>query len=241
MRNVHRSYWACFNGCLKAAVFPLFLFVAVEEARALLGSSRLTNEVEVAFPDTVVNVTSSGPTHAKLPALNEDDSYTIIGDVIPIASSKQQQAKKKGNVKATETRKNVEDEAETKTQQSGNKRGQKGKLKKIKEKYKDQDEDERQLKMELLQVRFLFTRSPWLISLYSPIFRSPQVLQKTRVKERRKGAEPRSLALKLFNYKNDLVLRQLEVIMLKRKKVTSQVNRPEVPRLKSWKIPSHYL
>ena len=41
---------------------------------------------------------------------------------------------------------------QTKQNQTGLKRGQRGKLKKIKEKYKDQDEEDRKLLMMALQV-----------------------------------------------------------------------------------------
>jgi hypothetical protein len=41
---------------------------------------------------------------------------------------------------------------QTKQSQSGLKRGQRGKLKKIKEKYKDQDEEDKKLLMAVLQV-----------------------------------------------------------------------------------------
>lgn len=131
----------------------------------MLNSSKLSSTTEVMdFPDTVVDITSSAALgRSKLPALNEDESYTIIGDVLPTPSSKQQQqrsgAKKKGDSvqknppveKNQEGRKDSELSEAEKSQQAANKRGQKGKIKKIKEKYKDQDEDERKLKMELLQ------------------------------------------------------------------------------------------
>jgi len=140
----------------------------------LLDSSRLATENEMAFPDTVVDITSSTgqAPRSTLPAMNEEDSYTIIGDGVPSVSLKQQrqmqQGKKKGNVakaapaqqaRVSESKSDPDMESEPKGQSSANKRGQKGKMKKIKEKYKDQDEDERQLKMELLQVRLCYNFS----------------------------------------------------------------------------------
>ena len=153
-------------------VYPLTnSFTAVEEARALLDSSKLSSQTGVMdFPDTVVDITSSAALGrgTKLPALNEDEAYTIIGDVLPTPSykrEKQQQsaAKKKGDAaqnkvppptnKAQDVNKDLAEpsESDKNPQAMANKRGQKGKIKKIKEKYKDQDDDERQLKMELLQ------------------------------------------------------------------------------------------
>lgn len=136
----------------------LHFTTALEEARALLDMSRVTQDTDVAFPDTVVDVSSSlAVNRTKNIALNEDDSYTIIGD-IQVVNKIQRGAKTREEPPAESqpSKKNVayadDDKPADKNQQPAAKRGQKGKLKKIKEKYKDQDEDERQLKMELLQV-----------------------------------------------------------------------------------------
>jgi hypothetical protein len=111
----------------------------------------------VAFPDTVVDMSNSSGNRNTIKALNEEESYTIIGDVQTINKNlrdgkvKEESAKSNQSLKKVTEPTNQEIEAE-KNQQSTSKRGQKGKMKKIKEKYKDQDEDERQLKMDLLQV-----------------------------------------------------------------------------------------
>jgi hypothetical protein len=123
----------------------------------LLSLSRVTNDSEVAFPDTVVDMSNSSGNRNTIKALNEEESYTIIGDVQTINKNlrdgkvKEESAKSNQSLKKVTEPTNQEIEAE-KNQQSTSKRGQKGKMKKIKEKYKDQDEDERQLKMDLLQV-----------------------------------------------------------------------------------------
>ncbi|XP_046459806.1 nuclear export mediator factor NEMF-like isoform X2 [Daphnia pulex] len=132
---------------------------SIENARALLSLSRVTDNAEVAFPDTVVDMSTSSGNRNKIKALNEDESYTIIGDVLTI--NKTQRDGKKVEVKEEPIKSNQSSKKMTesitqetegeKNQQPTSKRGQKGKMKKIKEKYKDQDEDERQLKMELLQ------------------------------------------------------------------------------------------
>nr|CAH0102372.1 unnamed protein product [Daphnia galeata] len=129
---------------------------SIEDARALLSLSRVTNDSEVAFPDTVVDMSNSSGNRNTIKALNEEESYTIIGDVQTINKNlrdgkvKEESAKSNQSLKKVTEPTNQEIEAE-KNQQSTSKRGQKGKMKKIKEKYKDQDEDERQLKMDLLQ------------------------------------------------------------------------------------------
>ncbi len=123
----------------------------------MLSLSRVTNDSEVAFPDTVVDMSNSSGNRNTIKALNEEESYTIIGDVQTINKNlrdgkvKEESAKSNQSLKKVTEPTNQEIEAE-KNQQSTSKRGQKGKMKKIKEKYKDQDEDERQLKMDLLQV-----------------------------------------------------------------------------------------
>ena len=135
-----------------------YLGIALEDARALLDLSRVANNTEIAFPDTVVDVgASSISNRTKNLALNEDDSYTIIGD-LPTVNKMQRNVKTKEEImKESQQSKKHEASADQeksadKSQPNAAKRGQKGKMKKIKEKYKDQDEDERQLKMELLQV-----------------------------------------------------------------------------------------
>jgi hypothetical protein len=123
----------------------------------LLSLSRVTDNAEVAFPDTVVDMSTSSGNRNKIKALNEDESYTIIGDVLTINKTQRDGKVKEEPIKSNQPSKKMtesiiqETEGE-KNQQLTSKRGQKGKMKKIKEKYKDQDEDERQLKMELLQV-----------------------------------------------------------------------------------------
>ena len=123
----------------------------------MLSLSRVTNDSEVAFPDTIVDMSNSSGNRNTIKALNEEESYTIIGDVQTINKNlrdgkvKEESAKSNRSLKKVTEPTNQEIEAE-KYQQSTSKRGQKGKMKKIKEKYKDQDEDERQLKMDLLQV-----------------------------------------------------------------------------------------
>ena len=123
----------------------------------MLSLSRVTNDSEVAFPDTIVDMSNSSGNRNTIKALNEEESYTIIGDVQTINKNlrdgkvKEESAKSNQSLKKVTEPTNQEIEAE-KYQQSTSKRGQKGKMKKIKEKYKDQDEDERQLKMDLLQV-----------------------------------------------------------------------------------------
>ena len=123
----------------------------------MLSLSRVTNDSEVAFPDTVVDMSNSSGNRNTIKALNEEESYTIIGDVQTINKNlrdgkvKEESAKSNQSLKKVTEPTNQEIEAE-KNQQSTSKRGQKGKMKKIKEKYKDQDEDERQLKMDLLHV-----------------------------------------------------------------------------------------
>ena len=123
----------------------------------MLSLSRVTNDSEVAFPDTIVDMSNSSGNRNTIKALNEEESYTIIGDVQTINTNlrdgkvKEESAKSNQSLKKVTEPTNQEIEAE-KNQQSTSKRGQKGKMKKIKEKYKDQDEDERQLKMDLLQV-----------------------------------------------------------------------------------------
>lgn len=130
----------------------------------MLDSSRLTSDGEVSFPDTVVDIGSSVVRNRTLSAVNEEESYTIIGDVPTVnrAVRQKQGAKKKEEARDDQqpASKLVEDGksqvAAAGSDRSAAKRGQKGKLKKIKEKYKDQDDDERQLKMELLQVLLLY-------------------------------------------------------------------------------------
>ena len=133
---------------------------ALEDARALLSLSRVSNDVEVTFPDTVVDITASTSNRNKVIALNEEESYTIIGDVQTINKVQRQGKGKEESLNANQSIKKTvetcdEEKAPQKNQLSITKRGQKSKIKKIKEKYKDQDEDERQLKMEILQV-FIF-------------------------------------------------------------------------------------
>lgn len=84
-----------------------------------------------------------------------DDSevYTIVGDVVEKRTI-QPQARKDSSKPQITKPVNEQKGSESKQQVEGcgnQKRGQKGKMKKIKEKYKDQDEDERELKMKLLQ------------------------------------------------------------------------------------------
>lgn len=123
----------------------------------MLSLSRVTNDSEVAFPDTVVDMGNSTGNRNKIKALNEEESYTIIGDVQTINKTQREGKVKEESVKSNQSLKkgtesiNQEMDSE-KNQQSTSKRGQKGKMKKIKEKYKNQDEDERQLKMDLLKV-----------------------------------------------------------------------------------------
>jgi hypothetical protein len=122
----------------------------------LLSLSRVTNDAEVAFPDTVVDMSTSSGNRNKTKALNEEESYTIIGDVLTINKTQRDGKVKEEPIKSNQSKKitesNIQETEGEKNQQPTSKRGQKGKMKKIKEKYKDQDEDERQLKMELLQV-----------------------------------------------------------------------------------------
>lgn len=132
---------------------------AVEDARALLGLSRVTDEEEVAFPDTVVPMSISSSGNQKIvKTLNEEESYTIIGDVPTVSKNQWDGKGKDESGKSNQPTKKIidtgdqEKDEEPKTQQPVTKRGHKGKMKKIKEKYKDQDEEERQLKIELLQV-----------------------------------------------------------------------------------------
>lgn len=130
---------------------------SVEDARTLLSLSHVTNEEEVAFPDTIVPMsTSSSGNQKAVKILNEEEAYTIIGDVPTVNKAQWEGKGKEESGKPNQLSKKTldsgdQEKEEQKTQQSTAKRGQKGKMKKIKEKYKDQDEDERQLKMELLQ------------------------------------------------------------------------------------------
>lgn len=86
-------------------------------------------DTNVAFPDTVIKE-----------AVNNTETGTII-----IQEHKKKAQKNQSNP----DNKNIKDNA-PKEKVNIQKRGHKGKLKKIKEKYKDQDEEERQLKMKIL-------------------------------------------------------------------------------------------
>jgi len=125
---------------------------SVERARALLTSSRLvSNEAEVAFPDTVVDLGTSTTTRQRQASTaTEDDTYLIIEDIAdaPKKGSKSSTAPVPAPKKAVVVAQEKGDAGDTEAKA---KRGQKGKLKKIKEKYANQDEEERQLRMQLLQ------------------------------------------------------------------------------------------
>ncbi len=162
----------------------------------MISLSQVSNDTDVAFPDTVVDITTSSTSNRnKTIAFNEEESYTIIGDV-PLVNKIQREVKGKDE-KANQSKKMVEtsdqEKASEKSQQSSIKRGQKGKIKKMKEKYKDQDEDERQLKMDLLQVFMTYIlfkgelRNSWIgsstiISYFSFLFFSQPDRLKTRAK-----------------------------------------------------------
>lgn len=100
-------------------------------------------EQNIAFPDTEIklNVLSESISTAK----NKDSMNACEAGTIII-----QEHKKKVNKKLSfNDTKNVQN-SDTKEKLNPNKRGQKGKLKKIKEKYKYQDDEERELRMKIL-------------------------------------------------------------------------------------------
>ena len=154
MRNVSICLFYDHKWYVTILRFFVFILLAVEEARLLLNSSQLTAET-VSFPDTVVNLNAVGRTR-NVSSLNEEETYTIIGDEVAITKASRGSAKAKEDLNASA--KKIGEPVAKETHQEGNnqqqnsKRGQKGKMKKIKEKYKDQDDDERQLRMDLLQV-----------------------------------------------------------------------------------------
>lgn len=133
---------------------------ALEKARALLTCSRLaSNETEIAFPDTVVDLGSSSATRQRQTStVAEDETYLIIEDVP--AAPKQGKASTATKVQVAAPKKPAQDKANPDDHEAANKtkRGQKSKLKKMKEKYGDQDEEERQLRMQLLQVGAIIDR-----------------------------------------------------------------------------------
>lgn len=120
----------------------------------------LALEESVPFPDTVVaQIPPVLELRENAKGANDSEVYTIVGDVVEKRSvpfNSTSQPKKGGNQSQNTKPANEQTINENDKQQmeaTGNqKRGQKGKMKKIKEKYKDQDDDERDLKMKLLQV-----------------------------------------------------------------------------------------
>jgi len=146
--------------CALHSQFQLFFYsfnfvIAVEEARSLLNSSRLTADT-VSFPDTVVVLNTVGRTR-NLSNVNEEETYTIIGDDITVTKASRAGGKGKEDSSSKKIETIVQPvRPDVNNEQPASKRGQKGKMKKIKEKYKDQDDDERQLRMELLQVNIKY-------------------------------------------------------------------------------------
>ena len=141
-------------------IYSFIFILAVEEARSLLNSSRLTAD-SVSFPDTIVNLNTVGRTR-NLSSVNEEETYTIIGDEITITKNNRASGKGKEDTSSKKVETAVQaGQQDVNNQQPSSKRGQKGKIKKIKEKYKDQDDDEKKLRMELLQVntflKFLYS------------------------------------------------------------------------------------
>ena len=81
---------------------------------------------------------------------------TISSDASKMRADKRKQMKKGGNAKQAVV-KQVETEPEPASEPATSKpkRGQHGRKKKLKEKYKFQDDEERELRMQLLQVKYL--------------------------------------------------------------------------------------
>lgn len=159
----------------------------------MLSLSRVSNEGEVAFPDTVVDMnTPSASNRNKVLALNEEDSYTIIGD-LPTLNKAQRAGKgieeiDRSNPPSKKTQDiNDSEKISEKNEPPTAKRGHKGKMKKIKEKYKDQDEDERQLKMELLQVFIAYDYLTLNLLTVCHVLSSLPDPPETRLRARRKG------------------------------------------------------
>lgn len=83
------------------------------------------------------------------------DEVVYLGDnkPVPLKSAQNKDTSKNvGNKMLTKKEQSNDSDAQPKQNQTGLKRGQRGKLKKIKEKYKDQDEEDRKLLMTVLQV-----------------------------------------------------------------------------------------
>ncbi|OXU30326.1 hypothetical protein TSAR_014923 [Trichomalopsis sarcophagae] len=114
------------------------------------------------FPDTQIKLDLSGP-RVKLSVdesksigkLQKDmDEVVYLGDdkPVPLKSAQNKDTSKNiGNKMPSKKEQPNDSDAQPKQNQTGLKRGQRGKLKKIKEKYKDQDEEDRKLLMTVLQ------------------------------------------------------------------------------------------
>jgi hypothetical protein len=84
------------------------------------------------------------------------DSKPVSIKPLPSSHQRRTSVNKSRNNSVQEGDDKERKEQQGKQQQQLLKRGQRGKLKKIKEKYKYQDEEERKLRMEILQVLFLY-------------------------------------------------------------------------------------
>lgn len=190
--------------------------------------------------------TSSSGNQKAVKILNEEEAYTIIGDVPTVNKAQWEGKGKEESGKPNQLSKKTldsgdQEKEEQKTQQSTAKRGQKGKMKKIKEKYKDQDEDERQLKMELLQVAgiyffyfffqlLLVENNLLMASLMIP--RSLRVRQETRerIKTKRKAR-----AQKLRNKPHqNLLFHTCKKKQLPKRQFSFQANRLSSQRCCRW-------
>ncbi|XP_058799721.1 ribosome quality control complex subunit NEMF homolog isoform X2 [Phymastichus coffea] len=114
------------------------------------------------FPDTQIKLDLTGPrvkiqvddTKTITKLRNDLDNVVYLGDDKPVTLKNAQNksvprhSSRKVSIRSDDSN---ETEIQAKQNQSGLKRGQRGKLKKIKEKYKDQDEEDRKILMAVLQ------------------------------------------------------------------------------------------